>query len=552
MFRASLVCFALAVFSFAPVARGEAPSKSRHRLILCNDGGTLAAPNMEAPIGVEGLVRATIEPLRDTMVDTLYWQLGTDPYFGTPTHRLTEWYSHDTKVGHRWGEDRDTFATAGEWRIYENARQIMEHGTDPVAVVIKHGHEAGLDVFVSLRFNDQHDSRLPKGLDDPNMTPLKRRHPDWLIGGKQYGELYTLNFALPEVRAYRLALMKETIDNYDLDGLDLDFCRWPVLFKDGERAGGTPHITDIVRRVRVMLDEKARKVGRKLYLSVRVPGSIAGAKNVGIDVVPWIKDGLVDIVTVGEVNGWNYRLPIEEYVAAAEGTDCKIIAQNLCAFKEQRPKSAGILFGEPSYYTAAQARAVAAKHWRAGADGMFLWNHHFIRFANDDRYDRQPWKEIGDPRAIARKDKHYLVMPRDRRISPDILATSGDSCGPAPVKLAPQQPVTFKLEIADDLDAARRDGVLRQAVLRLLIEQLTTRDIVEYRLQGQPLDAATAVRHYNYNDCWIDLDTTASLRQGMNDVEITLQSRNPHVASPLILRTVEAKVIYSADAGSTE
>ena len=50
-----------------------------HRLILCNDGGTLVGPTAEAPIGAEGLARLAIDPLRDTQVDTLYWQLGTDP-----------------------------------------------------------------------------------------------------------------------------------------------------------------------------------------------------------------------------------------------------------------------------------------------------------------------------------------------------------------------------------------------------------------------------------------------------------------------------------------
>ena len=91
-----------------------------HRLILCNDGGTLAGPSLEAPIGAEGLARLTIDRLRDTQVDTLYWQLGTDPYLGTPSHRLSDFYSHNTKVGPRWGDGMKRFSKAGEWRIYEN------------------------------------------------------------------------------------------------------------------------------------------------------------------------------------------------------------------------------------------------------------------------------------------------------------------------------------------------------------------------------------------------------------------------------------------------
>ena len=42
-----------------------------HRLILCNDGGTLVGPTLEAPMGEQGLVDLTIGPLLDTQIDTL-------------------------------------------------------------------------------------------------------------------------------------------------------------------------------------------------------------------------------------------------------------------------------------------------------------------------------------------------------------------------------------------------------------------------------------------------------------------------------------------------
>ena len=43
-----------------------------HRLILCNDGGTLVGPTLEAPMGEEGLVDLTFGPLLGTQIDTLY------------------------------------------------------------------------------------------------------------------------------------------------------------------------------------------------------------------------------------------------------------------------------------------------------------------------------------------------------------------------------------------------------------------------------------------------------------------------------------------------
>jgi hypothetical protein len=538
--RFALICAvaygtAIASCGAGQSGRPEAQRKARHRLILCNDGGTLGAPDMEAPIGIEGLVRQTIDPLRDTLVDTLYWQLGTDPYWGTPTHRLSDWYSHNTRVGTRWGADRDRFQTAGQWRIYQNAQQLIDEGTDSAAVVIEHGHRAGLEVFLSLRFNDGHDSRLAGGPDDPDLAPFKRRHPEWLLGEPGFGR-FAYNFALPEVRQYRTALIREAIANYDLDGLDLDFCRQPTLFKSGEAAGGAALITGILRQARAALDAKLGKAGRRLLLSVRVPPSLDYNRRQGLDVPAWIGQRLVDLVVVGDPGGWNYRLPVEDYRKLARGTDCQVIAQNLCAYKEDRGRSAAVLFGERNYYSTEQFRAVAARHWQAGADGIFLWNQHFLKFDRDAGFDRQSWKEVGDPRLLARKDKHYLVGPTGRGGSlPIVLAAAGAAA-------------EVNVEIADDLASARREGVLREATLRLLIEQLTALDRLELRLNGARLDPAAARKRLNYNDCWLDFDVSAGMRNGNNALALKVVARNAHVAAPLSLRSVEVLVRYRAAA----
>jgi hypothetical protein len=85
-----LISVALFSLSRAESEPAGQPAKAKRRLVLCNDGGSLGAPDMEAPIGIEGLVHEAIDPLRDTMVDTLYWQIGVDPWLGTDTHRLSD------------------------------------------------------------------------------------------------------------------------------------------------------------------------------------------------------------------------------------------------------------------------------------------------------------------------------------------------------------------------------------------------------------------------------------------------------------------------------
>ncbi len=496
------------------------------RLIMGYCGASLQGADMEAPIGVEGLVRNAIDPLRGTMVDTLYWQMNTDPYFGSSTSHLTDWFSHPTRVGPVWGQGRQSFKTAGEWRIYENARELIDSGTDPPKVIIEHGHAAGMDVFLGFRFNDGHDHRLPGGLDDPNMSPIKKAHPDWLLGPSagDYSQ-FAYNFAVPEVRRYRMAMLAETIANYDLDGVDLDFCRWPILFRPGEGEDGARQLTEMLRETKALLERKGREAGRRLFLSVRVPYDLDETRREGMDVRTWIGEHIVDIVVVaGTGGGWNYRLPIEEYRELAAGTECKIVAQNLDGFKERRPRSAHVLFGEGDYYSTEMHRAVAARHWRAGADGIYIWNQDWIKFAKDDRFDPQSWKEIGNPDGLAGLDKHYLVGPSGRG-------------GNLPVELAGHgETVRIQIDIADDLPSAQ--GRV-EAVLRVMVEHLTSLDRVRFELNGARLDAASATVRYNYNDCWLDFPVADVLKRGWNDLCLTVESRNPHVEASLAIRSVE-------------
>ena len=503
-----------------------------HRLILCNDGGSLVGATIEAPIGAGELVRLVIDPLTHTQVDTLYWQLGTDPYLGTPSRRLSDQYSHNTEVGPRWGQDGWPFTSAANWRIYENARQMSEAGADPAAVVIDHGHRAGLEVFLSMRVNDIHDANLEAGLDDPLVSPMKRSHPDWLLGGEGPSRI-GYNFALPEVRDYKLALAREAIHNYDLDGLDWDFCRFPVLFPPGQESDGANALTELVRQLRASLDEKGSTAGRRLLLSARIPGSLFDALNAGIDVRHWLRDGLVDILIVGHV-GNKHRLPVEEYLEAARATGVEVIAQNLGLFMQPRPASARLLWGERDYYSTAMCRATAATHWRAGADGVYLFNNHLIRENRDFDYDRQPWKEIADPDRIARKDKHYLVDRREMGM------------GPLPAKLdQPGDEVEVSIDIADDFESATREGALEEVTLRLMVEQLTSLDELRFELNSVALDASLARTRLLYNDAWLDFDVATLLRQGENSLSVRVVSRNPHVGCELRLSSVEVLVAYN-------
>ncbi len=71
----------------------------------------------------------------------------------------------------------------------------------------------------------------PKHLGDEG--PVLKKNPDWIVpapdGTTEFedGKLF-VNPALPAVRSYLIAVMREIVTKYDIDGLHLDYIRYPV------------------------------------------------------------------------------------------------------------------------------------------------------------------------------------------------------------------------------------------------------------------------------------------------------------------------------------
>ena len=205
-----------------------------------------------------------------------------------------------------------------------------------------------------------------------------------------------------------------------------------------------------------------------------------------------------------------------------------------------------MIYHEPDYFSTEMCRASAATYWQAGVDGLYLWNNHVIEFFRDSDYDRQPWKEIGDPAAIATLNKHYLVdNPFDWDVMTEELGAPSVPPGPLPIALEKSgDSAEVPIDIADDIQAAVANGSLAEATLRLMIENLSSLDEVDFALNGKSLDESLFRRRLLYNDCWLEFDVRELLQQGWNSVHIAVYARNPHIGAPLSIESVEAVVRY--------
>ena len=136
----------------------------------------------------------------------------------------------------------------------------------------------------------------------PDVNPIV---VGWLPGG--------LNFAIPEVRAHRLAQLRECCERYDIDGLSIDFQRFPMYFKPGEEKQNIATMTDWMRKVRAMTQEVGKKRGRPIALCARVMARPEQNTAIGLDPIGWARDGLVDFLIESHYLRNDFPLPVKEY-----------------------------------------------------------------------------------------------------------------------------------------------------------------------------------------------------------------------------------------------
>ena len=155
-----------------------------------------------------------------------------------------------------------------------------------------------------------------------------KQHPEWLIRSKEGTLVGVVNPALPQVREYELALMKELVSQYPVDWIHLDYIRYPcdpaeVYFSFDEQTRGSfkefsgvdplaikamdsgnimwnewiewnaSHVTAFVRELKEALGSS----GRPIKISAAVfPNAENARVLIAQNWAEWAKEGLIDML----------------------------------------------------------------------------------------------------------------------------------------------------------------------------------------------------------------------------------------------------------------
>lgn len=473
----------------------------QRRVILNNDGGDATVSARE--LTPEGMLAARTVGLEDTHVDTIFYC----------TNRGTfSRHSHRSEVSEAF--------TRTDGRYARNViPSLLALGTDPLQVMIDWCREHDVEIFWSERMNDQHDAG--NGM----LSEWKLQHPQYLVGSDDrrppHGAWTQVDYSHQAVRDQMLAIIEEVCRNYDIDGIELDFFRHLCFFRTtawGDHATDdeTAIMTAFVRRIREMTEREGRARGRPILVAIRVPDSIPLARATGLDLETWLSEGLVDLMTGSgyfRLNPWEYLVDL------GHRHGVKVYA----GLSDSR-----VTVSDPHLSRRSQDsyRGRACSAWRAGVDGIYLFNMFNPQM--------EMLTQIGDPVVLAGLNKVYFATVRgsDGRAygNPDRWIADGRQwrnlpmlTPDDPVSLRPGETIRLPLYIGDDLDAARQTGLHPAAACHVM----TTGDPLTVRLNGQQLTDPTLA------DLWLRYSLPDALPvPGENTFELSVAAPADPDAAP--------------------
>ena len=402
-----------------------------------------------------------------------------------------------------------------------NPAAMVAAGHDPLALAVDFCHTHNMEFFASFRMNDNHESVPSLGGD---MAIWKRQHPEYLMGVSADWETYpyssprawwtTKNYEIPEVRDRQFLVIQEICENYDVDGIELDWWRDPIAFRPSlDLQPVEPrHIAmmnDFMRRVRKMTERVGQERGRPLLVAAHVSANVSRCLGIGLDVVTWLRDDLCDILVVGSGYAPRAMAPqVREMVEFAHPYNVPVYG---CISNSGMSAKRGNASVEAWL-------GAAMNTWQAGGDGVCTFN--LFPTEPDDRFS-----QMGSPETLGGLDKVYAVDYFDVEnfwgngkpglVVPDRL----------PLTLRAGEAVTAKLQVGEDIVANAPEGKTTHARLRLRVSSLAQGDKVTVKLNGQALGTATPTEPLAAAPAtaWVELDPDPNLVQaGENLVEVQL------------------------------
>lgn len=371
-------------------------------------------------------------------------------------------------------------ASCDWWTFGYECKDLQAAGLEPIAIWAKRCHQHEMKIMAKFRMNDRH---CGGDLTSKSMGSFLREHQEWWLKAFPGG----LDFSFQGVRDWLFAVMQEVVQTYDVDGLELDYMRFPHVFPPGDPETHQPVLTAFTRRIRNMLTKEGRNKGRKLLLGVRVPQTLQECHQLSLDVPVWIEKGLIDYVCPSDFVSPDFDAPYEEFSRLTRKSDCTLYpaVHPLPLWGQARM----IFMSEPNY------RALVNNFYAQGADGLSTFNYQYywegmlaLSYAGvPENYPKafEYLKGLRNPERLLEGDRHYVFYPLRRFFG------LKDRSGPKMVMRRDSKTFSrYAFRAAEDL------GGRQKALLRFSAAGMRPGDTIQVRFNGKVVPADKIEQRY--------------------------------------------------------
>jgi hypothetical protein len=312
---------------------------------------------------------------------------------------------------------------------------LVESGVDWLAETSKACRRRGISPWVSIRMNDMHGAENPEGshFNCPLFKNPKYRLSGTRINPRDGAQVYwqALNYERQEVRDFMFSVIREPMEDYDFDGLELDWLRNPHCCEPNASRTIVNRLTGWFGELRTLTEARSKKIGRPVPFGLRIPGNLGYLRSIGIDVPDLARRGLIDFVTFSNFWQTSWDMPYDR-LRADLGSDVAIYGcvEDAPNWVSGRAPKLTLQPGTvaPSYpnlgvrYLSASAellRGNAAGKLAMGVDGIETFNF----FCTDQvkvpglQGDYAALRQLEDLASLRGKLKHYALSTTIGRTS---------------------------------------------------------------------------------------------------------------------------------------
>lgn len=328
----------------------------------------------------------------------------------------------------------DTFSAF--MNLYQD---LLDAGVDWLAETAKACRRRKISPWVSIRMNDMHGSNNFEGslFNIPLLKQKEMRLKNSSYGSINYLYRQGLNYEKPEVRDLMFTQIREVVEDYDFEGLELDWWRNPLCCEPNASPQTIATMNDWIRKIRVLTQQRAKKTGRPYPLGLRIPGRLDILKSIGLDVETLCREGTIDFICPSGFWCTTWDMPHDDlrrrlgdrvaiYGVIEDGAN-GLPTQNQTGEFSQRMR---YISASPEIL-----RANAAGKLATGADGIEWFNFYCTdqpRFPGL-KADYSAMRSIDKLDSLRGKPKHYS------------FAIGGRSFNHTPFELPAQLPVALEL-----------------------------------------------------------------------------------------------------------